>query len=462
MAMNIIQLQDNLKNLSDQQLAQAMQMPAQDTPPFLVVSELNRRKKMRDNFQAQQASQNQTTVAQDVVAAAGVPQQAASEMAQSLAPQTDMTNNTGIMSVPQEAAPMQGMASGGVIKLQTGTDDQRRADLKRRQLSFGTAVDDTVGAAKNAADWYFLGLPMAGVESAATGLGDVAAGVTGLIPGMEDVSMGIYDLAGQSADSAQRYYDEGAFPDYYRYEPTMPTDPRVDGTPATDPKAQTAVTTAKDAIAAKAAADKVAEDTKGGSGGGGGGGGGKSAKPSTYEQMLMDAMTNADKKAKQDKWMALAQMGLSMMSSQSPTLLGAVGEGAAAAIPAFQKARDTADDTKLGLSKGLYDIAMQRQARNDALAAAGAKAKGSGLTANQTVTAAAAAVKNAEGRLTLLGITPTTDLSTLTPDAQLAAQTAIDDYNRTYSDYQSILAMGIGAIPSGASEDPTAPDNVSD
>ncbi|CAB5226930.1 hypothetical protein UFOVP1515_75, partial [uncultured Caudovirales phage] len=120
--MNIIQLQDNLKNLSDQQLTQAIQMPSQDTPPYLVVSELNRRKKMRDSFQAQQADQDKTTVAQDVVAAAGVPQEAASQMAQSLAPQTDMTNNTGIMSIPQQGAPMQSMADGGrVTKMAEGT-----------------------------------------------------------------------------------------------------------------------------------------------------------------------------------------------------------------------------------------------------------------------------------------------------------------------------------------------------
>lgn len=373
MAMNIIQLQDNLKNLSDQQLAQAMQMPAQDTPPFLVVSELNRRKKMRDSFQAQQAAQNQTTVAQDVVAAAGVPQQAASEMAQSLAPQTDMTNNTGIMSVPQGAAPAQGMASGGVIKLQTGTDEERRAELKRRQLSFGNAVDDTIGAAKNAADFYFLGLPLAGIEGVASGLGDAAAYGIGLVPGMEDVSMGISDLAKQSADNAQVFYDEGMFPDYYRYEPTMPSDPRVDGTLATDPKAQTAVTTAKDAIAAKTAVEEqAAADKKGGSGGSGGAGGGK---PSTYEQMLIDAKDNADKKFKQDKWMALAQMGLAMMSSQSPTLLGAIGEAGAASLPLYQQARDTAEASKLEAAKGLYGIEQARAAAAAAAARANAPGK---------------------------------------------------------------------------------------
>jgi len=372
--MNIIQLQDNLKNLSDQQLTQAIQMPSQDTPPYLVVSELNRRKKMRDSFQAQQADQDKTTVAQDVVAAAGVPQEAASQMAQSLAPQTDMTNNTSIMSIPQ-GAPMQSMASGGVIKLQTGTDEQRRAELKRRQLSFGNAVDDTIGAAKNAADWYFLGLPQAGIERVASGLGDAAAYGIGLIPGMEDVSMGISDLAAQSADNAQTFYDEGMFPDYYRYEPTMPSDPRVDGAPVADPKAQAAITAAKTAIAAKEAAKEVAASSS--SSGGGGGGGGPST-PSTYEQALIEALANVEKRATQDKWMALAQMGLSLMSSQQPNFLAALGEAGTAAIPAFQSARDAAEVDKLKLQGGLYDIDMKRQARNDALASAAARANAPG------------------------------------------------------------------------------------
>jgi len=109
---------------------------------------------------------------------------------------------------------------------------------------------------------------------------------------------------------------------------------------------------------------------------------------------------------------------------------------------------------------------MKRQARNDALAAAGAKANatGSGLTANQTVTAAKQAVDVAGGRLDLLGVSPTTDLSTLPPEAQLTAQTAINDYNRAWSDYKSILSAvnaGIGAIPSGA-EDPTAEKDVTE
>ena len=46
--MNILQVQDRLKGRSEQQLAQEMQMPSGMAPQFLVLSELQRRKRVRD------------------------------------------------------------------------------------------------------------------------------------------------------------------------------------------------------------------------------------------------------------------------------------------------------------------------------------------------------------------------------------------------------------------------------
>ena len=324
MAMNIVQLQDNLKNLSDQQLAQSMQMPSQDTPPFLVVSELNRRKKMREDFQAQQASQNQTTVAQDVVAAAGVPQQAASAMAQSLAPKTDMTNNTGIMSIPQGGEP-QRMAGGGVVKMFEG---------------------QTV-------------LPQGGISDVnrdSFTLGDILKSY-GITIGLDNTTPGVLAVPGPGRNPA------GAPP------------PEPAG-PLSHPGQTDLVTSQAQARAAKAVADKkAAEEQAAADAAKKGGGSGAASKPSTYEQMLIDAAANADKKAKQDKWMALAQMGLSMMSSQSPTLLGAVGEAGAASLPMYQQARDTADTTKMEAAKGLYALQAQRAAAAAAAARANAPGK---------------------------------------------------------------------------------------
>ena len=116
--MNIIDLQDKLKNLSQQQLIQEMQMPTGQMPQFLVLSELTRRKKMEDSFAIEQG-RDQSTVAQDAVSAAGMPAEFARQMAGAMAPQTDMAGNTGAM--PQQSAmPPQRMAGGGIVALQDG------------------------------------------------------------------------------------------------------------------------------------------------------------------------------------------------------------------------------------------------------------------------------------------------------------------------------------------------------
>ena len=48
--MNIIDIQDNLKDFSEQQLIKEIQMPSGIAPQFLVLSEINRRKRMRDDY----------------------------------------------------------------------------------------------------------------------------------------------------------------------------------------------------------------------------------------------------------------------------------------------------------------------------------------------------------------------------------------------------------------------------
>lgn len=659
MVMNIIQLQDNLKNLSDQQLTQAMQMPSQDTPPFLVVSELNRRKKMRDAFSAQQAGQNTTTVAQDVVAAAGVPQEDASQMAQSLAPQTDMTNNTGIMSLPQggmdqqeSEAPMQSMARGGrVIKMAEGGGSPKAMPYIPTPSSVLTDPILITMASREGMSVNDYLLSMAPEDrdlviskSAARANRDR---YTALEPSLDSVSMvgavnpsyqeqttsvfppdpepvrnrpDFEDYGREGAPSYQERgyaaqlppFDSMLTPNFEETgrepEPGFFTDERVrralapsfdeivaqdaqaradatnavrpeyipsnsdnlqmllsdlpnmdqtqanreelayavqndragpqtglpdnspqygpqavsrSGVPVTgggyDPLSSPGTTvdtffsvlggatseemkkraakyaadqsadTAKsavlntlpskvdpreaNAIAAQAAADKLATDRASiqeaktqaqTTSGGGGGGGGASSKPSSYEQALIDALADAEKKSKQDKWMALAQMGLSMMTSQQPNFLAALGEAGANAIPAFQKARDTATGEKLALKKGLYDIDMQRQARSAAMAAASANGM-------RTITAAKDAVALAAKQLKMFGIQPGQDPSDpslgLSADQQIAAKAESDEYIAAVNQYRaflSALTSGIASVDNSQPADPTGVVQVAD
>tara|TARA_B100000424_G_scaffold270319_1_gene269331 strand:- start:5244 stop:7523 length:2280 start_codon:yes stop_codon:yes gene_type:complete len=121
--MNILELQDNLKDLPDSALMREMQMPSGNAPQFLVLSELKRRKRMRDDFQRQQNA-DMPTVAEEVVTAAGMPQEGIMGAARAMAPNTNMAQNTGMDTatpIPATRAPQpQMMADGGIVKMQTG------------------------------------------------------------------------------------------------------------------------------------------------------------------------------------------------------------------------------------------------------------------------------------------------------------------------------------------------------
>jgi hypothetical protein len=139
--MNMIELQNKLKNFSQEQLVGMMQQPSGDAPQFMVLGEITRRQKMQ-----QEATKAPTqSVAQEAVAAAGVPQGGIADMARTLAPQTNVAQNTGAMSAPPQGMPSapQGiarMASGGVIKMQAAgkIDFARYRELARRLVSDGS------------------------------------------------------------------------------------------------------------------------------------------------------------------------------------------------------------------------------------------------------------------------------------------------------------------------------------
>jgi len=118
--MNIIDIQDQLKNFSENQLIQEMQMPSGTAPQFLVLSEIQRRKRVRDDFAKRNAAMEQT-VAQEAVAAAGVPMQGIAGMSEAMAPQSAASDGIGTI-MPQSMrqavpdAPEMPMQEGGLIE----------------------------------------------------------------------------------------------------------------------------------------------------------------------------------------------------------------------------------------------------------------------------------------------------------------------------------------------------------
>jgi hypothetical protein len=114
--MNLLKIQDALKNASDDQLMQLMQAPDSSAPSYLVLSEIRRRKDMR----AQQPQEPQGTVAEDLAST----------------PQT--YDQAGIRSLrtpgyeeEERASPddMQEMREGGVVRMQAGGLPPRLEDF---------------------------------------------------------------------------------------------------------------------------------------------------------------------------------------------------------------------------------------------------------------------------------------------------------------------------------------------
>jgi hypothetical protein len=108
----------------------------------------------------------------------------------------------------------------------------------------------------------------------------------------------------------------------------------------------------------------------------------------SYEQAIADAIARADKRATQDKWLALAQAGMALMASKQPTLGGALGEAGASGLAAFRQSRDEAEKTKMDLMGTQFEIDLARQK----LAASG----GRGLSAKSIFDIFGKRVENAQ------------------------------------------------------------------
>jgi hypothetical protein len=103
--LNLIDQSDILKGLDDQTLQREMQQPSGGAPPFLVLSEISRRKDMRQRYAGEIANRiPKTTVMQDVLAAPTMP--GMGDTGAGPAP-------GGIAAAAQMGAPMPMPASGG-------------------------------------------------------------------------------------------------------------------------------------------------------------------------------------------------------------------------------------------------------------------------------------------------------------------------------------------------------------
>ena len=165
--MNLVRLEERLKDLSEDQLREAF--PKGIIPQFLIMSELNRRKEVKDEYQRSQAEQG-TTVAEDLLTVTDGPMAVGMERMGVMAqPQNRMEMQPGNLPVdqsmaamppmpmmPQEATalpdpePMR-MQPGGLVALSSSSnptvldailEQRRRAEAERNFRRFGLA-DET-------------------------------------------------------------------------------------------------------------------------------------------------------------------------------------------------------------------------------------------------------------------------------------------------------------------------------
>ena len=388
--MNVIEIQDKLKNFSQDQLIGEMQNPTGNAPQFLVLSEITRRQKMVNDDKIRQAKQNEMTVAQEAVAASGVPQDGIAGMARAMAPKTDIAQNTGVMSQapqgPPQAPPapdqggIMGMANGGYVKkmgLGGSVEPRPPAGVGRGGTSARDNWDRLYGQTHNP-DGTPKGTspnmaPMVGPRpSAGVGRGGIRAAQAwdqefGETHNPDGSPKGV----GNPMKPLKDYQPMGVPP---REVSTMDQDPSqvIDEMikcnkgyilNKVNPKDSKTWVCIPDPNYKPEGDDPVAPTvTSGGVSSGG------------YQQELADILKRREKAASQDKWLALARTGLELMASKNPSFLGAVGEAGLPGVADYKSARDSYDNDKISIL-GKIDAAKRADAAS-ATKLSNAKAQG--------------------------------------------------------------------------------------
>jgi hypothetical protein len=117
--MNILKLQDELKSVPDNALVGYVQNPTGHVPSYLALSELQRRKDMREKYQ--QAQPEKTTVAEDLEQQAQPQPQGIAAIQQPAAAPVVEPGVAGL-PVPDQMFSGQGMAAGGIVAFDDGGD----------------------------------------------------------------------------------------------------------------------------------------------------------------------------------------------------------------------------------------------------------------------------------------------------------------------------------------------------
>ena len=393
--MNVLQIQDDLKNFSEDQLIKEMQQPSGSAPQFLVLSELNRRKRVKGEFEARQAK-NMPTVAEEAISAAGVPQAGMMGMSEAMAPAS--VESGGIGSMMPKTMKMGGeidsYAEGGLIEgiadsvsqntealqgIQEATlqnskllQDQRNTaiqqpqtrpmpvqqpmpmptptqQIRSRMPGFGgkggpiarPAVIDRSRFGMMGFGGSTINPQLRGLGGYRGTLGSGLAALGNRMPEPQSMAEGGVIKAQDGLPDEESYLSKffGALnPDKETVEKRIAeSNPLGFGpvlrSPATDATLEkleeqekpTTATTEEKKEDTDAIIDSGADTPT-------------TPKPLTIQEELLKRQAGLAKDRDFDRYMALAQAGLGILASDSPTLAGAVGEGGMKGLDAFREA----------------------------------------------------------------------------------------------------------------------------
>ncbi len=124
---NILQMQEILKGIPDDKLMQEVQQPTGNAPTYLVMTEIERRKKVRDEYTGQLKEQDKKTVLEDMIAPpedmmAPPPMMQAPSNGMQMPPSAGQIPPSAPSQMPMPPAPppSMGMEAGGSVYMQTG------------------------------------------------------------------------------------------------------------------------------------------------------------------------------------------------------------------------------------------------------------------------------------------------------------------------------------------------------
>jgi hypothetical protein len=230
--MNIIKIQDQLKGVPDDALIGYVQNPTGQVPTYLALSELQRRKTMRDTYQQDKPAQ--TTVAEDLAAPAPPMQQAA----------PTMPADQGVAGLPTgDMYDEQNFATGGIVAFDDGGEvSNYRQDQTALNLNLAgnpsenskdgnpvNAVTNLLGMARMGGVSPNMGMP-GGVNGMGAGnpmglLGLLGLGKQALQPKSYALNLNSGKQEAQYAEGGEvKNYAKGGTPDEYGIEmPVVPT-----------------------------------------------------------------------------------------------------------------------------------------------------------------------------------------------------------------------------------------------